>query len=450
MAPRSRRLSDLLFVAAFGLYLLGGLVVLGQGLLAVAAAYSSSLHDSLHVIGLGTGTVARVALRAADAAHAVPSIGQIVADYLFSLVHLVLAAILIRLRPKDWTARLLATALVGVAGVFNLTAQAVLEELPFTTFEEVAHLVSQIVAGLAYLYALLLFPDGRAVPRWRRSAVIPLYLTASLGAIFLTFRLEGEARPATLLLYFGLLVPAAGVLAQIYRIQHPTDATSHAQARLLLWALLPPVGFGLIAFVLGLTPTQEVLAGRDLAEPPVALYRSFQPVFAIITLGLFAGILRYRLWDIERLLNRTTVYAIVTGVLGGIYFGFVVLAQLLLGAVAASPLIDSKAAVAITTLIFVSAFRPLRARVQDFVDRRFNRSHYDAQITVEGFTENLRHEVDLQGIVGRLREVVDQVIEPDRLSIWLSAVPVGSAAAKAHATHSTEQRIPDQLGLMAR
>jgi hypothetical protein len=438
MADRPRRPIDLLFVGAFALYVLGGVIVLTQGLLAVAASYSPELHEFLHVQGLGTGPIARVALRAADASHVVPSIGQIVADYLFSFVHLILAAILIRLRPRDWTARLLATALVGVAGVFNLTAQAVLEQLPFTTFEVVAHLASQIVAGLAYLYALLLFPDGRAVPRWRAAAVIPLYLTASLGAVFLTFRLEGEARPATLLLYFGLLVPAAGMMAQIYRILHPTDPTSHAQARLLFWALLPPVIFGLVAFVLGLTPTQEVLAGRDLAEPPVALYRSFQPVFAIITLGLFAGILRYRLWDIERVLNRTTVYAIVTGVLGGIYFGFVVLAQLVLGAVAASPLIDSKAAVAITTLIFVSAFRPLRARVQSFVDRRFNRSHYDAQITVEGFTEHLRHEVDLHGIVGRLREVVDQVIEPDRMSIWLSEVPVRPRAFAPQALFATE------------
>jgi hypothetical protein len=235
--------------------------------------------------------------------------------------------------------------------------------------------------------------------------------------------LEGPARPATLLLFFGLLVPAAGAAAQAYRIVKTDDATGQAQARLLFWALLPSVGFGIVFLVLhGLSPAVNVLAGRNIPEPPVALYRTFQPAFALIPLALFAGILRYRLWDIERLLNRTTVYAIVTGLLGGLYAVFVVVAQLLLGTVAASPLIDSKPAVAITTLLFVSAFRPLRERVQKFVDRRFNRSRYDAQVTMERFAEDLRHAVDLNDIVGRLDDVLTEVIEPRHVSIWLGEV----------------------------
>ncbi|MCA1735347.1 MAG: hypothetical protein LC739_04320 [Actinobacteria bacterium] len=416
--------ADLVFVIGLALYAFGCLLILGQGLLAVAASASAELHESLHVQGLGTGFLDRVALRAADASHSVPSVPQIIGDYVFSLVHLGLAAILLRLRPRDWTARLLATALVGAAGVFNLTSQAVLEQLPFTGFEDLAQVAAHVVAGLSYLYALLLFPDGRPVPRWRRPALISLYLTATLGAIFLSIRLEGPARPATLLLFFGLLVPAAGVAAQVYRILNSGSVTGQAQARLLLWVLLPSVGFGVIFLVLhGLSPATNVLAGRDLAEPPLALYRSFQPAFAIIPLGLFAGILRYRLWDIERLLNRTTVYAIATGFLGGLYVAFVVVAQLVLGTVAASPLIDSKAAVAVTTLLFVSAFRPVRDRVQTVIDRRFNRSRYDAQVTVERFTEGLRDEVDLQGIVGRLNNVLNQVIEPRHVSVWLNDVP---------------------------
>jgi hypothetical protein len=425
--PGRLRGADLAFVVGFGLYALGGLFVLGQGLLAVAASSSASLHESLHIQGLGPGVLDRVALRAADASHSVPSVPQIVADYLFSLVHLGLAVILLWLRPRDWTARLLATALVGAAGVFNLTSQAVLEELAFTPLEGWGQVVAQVVAGLAYLYALLLFPDGRPVPRWRLPALISLYLTATVGAIFLSIRLEGPARPATLLLFFGLVVPTAGVAAQAYRILNPVNVTGQAQARLLFWVLLPSVGFGIVFLVQhGLSPATNVLAGRNLAEPPVALYRLFQPAFAIIPLGLFAGILRYRLWDIERLLNRTTVYAIATGLLAGLYAGFVVVAQLVLGTVAASPLIDSKAAVAVTTLLFVSAFRPVRDRVQTFIDRRFNRSRYDAQVTVERFTQGLRDEVDLQGIVGRLNNVLHHVIEPRYVAVWLSDVPIRS------------------------
>jgi hypothetical protein len=425
MADSERRLrgADLAFLIGFSLYALGGLLVLGQGLLAVAASASAGLHESLHILGLGSGIFDRVALRVADAAHSVPSVPQIVADYLFSTFQLGLAAVLLKLRPRDWTARLLATALVGVAGVFNLTSQAVFEQLPYTTLETLAQVTTHVLAGLAYVYALLLFPDGRPVPRWRPAAVIPLYLTATVGAVFLSIRLEGPARPATLLLFFGLLVPAAGAAAQAYRIVKTDDATGQAQARLLFWALLPSVGFGIVFLVLhGLSPAVNVLAGRNIPEPPVALYRTFQPAFALIPLALFAGILRYRLWDIERLLNRTTVYAIVTGLLGGLYAVFVVVAQLLLGTVAASPLIDSKPAVAITTLLFVSAFRPLRERVQKFVDRRFNRSRYDAQVTMERFAEDLRHAVDLNDIVGRLDDVLTEVIEPRHVSIWLGEV----------------------------
>jgi hypothetical protein len=425
MADSGRRLrgADLAFLIGFGLYVLGGLLVLGQGLLAVAASASAGLHESLHVQGLGSGIFDRAALRAADASHSVPSTPQIVADYLFSAVQLGLAAVLLKLRPRDWTARLLATALVGVAGVFNLTSQGAFEQLPYTPLETLAQVAAHVLAGLAYVYALLLFPDGRPVPRWRPAAVIPLYLTATVGAVILSIRLEGPARPATLLLFFGLLVPAAGAAAQAYRIVKTEDATGQAQARLLFWALLPSVGFGIVFLVLhGLSPAANVLAGRNIPEPPVALYRTFQPAFALIPLALFAGILRYRLWDIERLLNRTTVYAIVTGLLGGLYAVFVVVAQLLLGTVAASPLIDSKPAVAVTTLLFVSAFRPLREQVQKFVDRRFNRSRYDAQVTMERFAEDLRHAVDLNDIVGRLDDVLTEVIQPRHVSVWLCEV----------------------------
>lgn len=422
MAESERRLkgADLAFLIGFGLYVVGGLSVLGQGVLALAASASAELHEILHVEGLGSGAVARVALRAADAAHSLPSGPQIAADYLFSAVHFALAAVLLRLRPRDWTARLLATALVGAAGVFNLTSQGVLEQLRYTPVETWSQVAAHVLAGLAYVYALVLFPDGRPVPRWRPAALIPLYLTATVGAVFLSIRLEGPARPATLLLFFGLLVPAAGAAAQAYRIVNTDDATGQAQARLLFWALLPSVGFGIVFLVLhGLSPATNVLAGRHIAEPPIALYRTFQPAFALIPLALFAGMLRYRLWDIELLLNRTTVYAIATGLLGGMYAVFVVVAQLLLGAVAASPLIDSKPAVAITTFLFVAAFRPLRDQVQKFVNRRFNRSRYDAQVTLERFAENLREAVDLKDVMGRLDDALANVFQPRHASVWV-------------------------------
>jgi hypothetical protein len=428
--PVRRRSPDLLFALALGLFVLGAVCVLGQGLLAVAASVSPGLHDALHLAALSGGGFARIAQRAADAAHAVPSMGQIVLDFAFSLVHLGLAGFLLWLRPRDWCARLLAVALVGAAGVFNLTAQATFEYLPMTAGETLGQVVSHALTGLAYLYALLLFPDSRPVPRWRPLALVPLYVLAAVAALGLAMHAEGPERPATLLLFFGLGVPAVGAAAQWYRIHHTADATGQAQARLVFWALLPSVAFG-VAFLAthGLAPPTTALAGRHLPDPPVALYRSFQPAFALIPFALIAGLLRYRLWGIERVVNRTVVYATATGLLGGIYLAFVVTVQQVLGTVAATPLIESRLAVAATTLLLVSIFRPVRDRVQRFVDRRFHRRRYDAQLTVERFARSLRDQVDREHITSELEAVLTEVLEPREATLWFCEPTVPAPAA---------------------
>lgn len=413
---------DVLFAVAFALYAAGAVFLLAQGLLAVTASMSGGVHEWLHVEALTTGRFARVAQRAADGAHDVPPGSQVVLDHLLSLLNLAFAALLLWLRPRDWTARLMTVALVGAAGVFNLTAQASLEQAPLTSLEALAQAGAHVVAGLAYLYALLLFPDGRPVPVWPRARVVALYLPVTVAAVLLSVAVDGPARPATLLLFFGLIVPAAGALAQAYRIRRGGGPTGEAQARLLLWALVPSVTIGLAYVAIsGLPEGTAAFAGRHVPDPPTLLYRVFQPVFALIPIALLAGMLRYRLWDIERLLNRTLVYGAVTGVLGAAYGSFVVLAELLLGRVAASPLIDSKPAVAVTTLLFALGVRPLRDRVQRFVDRRFNRRRYDAIITVEQFRNCLRDEVDVGSIAAQLEAAVDRVIQPAHLSVWVCA-----------------------------
>lgn len=410
----------MLFGLLFLAYAAGAIFLLGQGLLAVGASLSPELHEWLHTEALATGGRARLAQRAADGAHAVPAPSQIVLDYLLSALNLAFAAILLWVRPRDWTARLLAVALVGAAGVFNLTAQATLEQLPLTAFEGLAQAGAHVVAGLAYVYALLLFPDGRPVPYWSRSRILALYLPVTVVAVLLSVAVDGPARPATLLLFFGLIVPTAAALAQAYRIRKGGVATHEAQARLLLWALVPSVCLGLAYVAIsGLPEGTAAFAGRHVPDPPTLLYRVFQPVFALIPIALFVGMLRYRLWDMERLLNRTLVYGAVTGLLGATYGIFVVLARVLLGSVAASPLIDSKLAVAVTTLLFAMAVRPLRDRVQRFVDRRFNRRRYDAMVTVERFRGTVRNQVDVASIGAQLESTVASVIQPAHLSLWL-------------------------------
>jgi hypothetical protein len=125
------------------------------------------------------------------------------------------------------------------------------------------------------------------------------------------------------------------------------------------------------------------------------------------------AILKYRLYDIDRIISRTLAYAIVTGLLVGLYAGLVLLATGVLG-------FHSTVAVAAATLAAAAVFNPLRVRVQRMVDRRFNRARYDADQTVAAFAARLKDAVDLDSIRNDLAGVIDQALEPSHISVWVS------------------------------
>jgi hypothetical protein len=209
----------------------------------------------------------------------------------------------------------------------------------------------------------------------------------------------------------------AGAAAQAYRFRRAETATEHTQARLLFWALVPALGVGIWFLVtqgFG-TLTEPVLAGRHLPEQPVTLFRIFQPVFLLVPLALFLGLMRYRLWDIDRVVNRTLVYGLATGVVGGLALGFVVLLQRAL-----SPFTQgSGVAIALSTLIGYAAFSPVRRRIQAFIDRRFYRQRYNAQRTVDDFSSRLRDELDLEALAFELRGVVARTMQPSHLTLLI-------------------------------
>jgi hypothetical protein len=135
--------------------------------------------------------------------------------------------------------------------------------------------------------------------------------------------------------------------------------------------------------------------------------------FAALPLGIGMGILKYRLYDIDRIISRTLAYAIVTGLLVGVYAGLVLLTTQVFR-------VHTPVAVAASTLAAAALFSPLRRRVQRAVDRRFNRARYDADQTVAAFAARLKDAIDLDSVEADLAGVVQQALEPAHVSVWIS------------------------------
>ena len=134
--------------------------------------------------------------------------------------------------------------------------------------------------------------------------------------------------------------------------------------------------------------------------------------------------LRYRLYEIDRLINRTLVYGLLTALLGLVYAGAVLALGQLFGGVERDP---PSWVVAAATLTVAALFQPARRRIQQAVDRRFNRRRYDMAKTIERFSARLRDEVDLDTLSAEVLAVLDQTVEPTRVSLWLRPSPHGSS-----------------------
>jgi hypothetical protein len=157
------------------------------------------------------------------------------------------------------------------------------------------------------------------------------------------------------------------------------------------------------------------------SSPLPASAKALNPILGMIAVyGIAAAIgiavLRYRLYAIDRIVNRTLVYGLLTALLAGIYAGAVLVLGQLFGRVGGD---TSSWVVAGATLAVAALFQPARHRIQAAVDRRFNRRHYNAAKTIEGFAAQLREEVDLDTLSAELLAVVDHTMQPTQTWLWL-------------------------------
>jgi hypothetical protein len=201
----------------------------------------------------------------------------------------------------------------------------------------------------------------------------------------------------------GLALHIASLLAALLCVVLRLRASQGVERQQMRW-----VAAGAAVAVVGLTIPLGRYRGPWL-DPLVVL---------CVPAAVAVAVLRYRLWDLDRLVSRTVTYAVVTGLLGLPY----------LAIVAATPRLvqgSGSLAVAAATLAAAAAFSPLRRRVQELVDRRFNRRRYDAARTLDAFAVRLRDQVDLDALQGELLAVVDQTMQPAKASLWLRQ-PAGS------------------------
>ena len=143
---------------------------------------------------------------------------------------------------------------------------------------------------------------------------------------------------------------------------------------------------------------------------------------ALVPVAIGVAIFRYRLYNIDRIISRTVSYGVVTGILALVFVGTILISQTIL----ASFFSGNSVAVAASTLVVAALFQPLRRRVQRVVDRRFNRSRYDAERTVAAFGARLRDEVDLANIYSEVRQVVAATVQPVTVGVWIRQTDAGS------------------------
>jgi hypothetical protein len=275
----------------------------------------------------------------------------------------------------------------------------------------VALLANAIMVGFLYL-----LPNGRFSPKW---AYVPLASTILFMSVLLLenndiINISAQASSLLQTTTFSLVLFGGGL--QVYRYLRDSNLVERQQTK---WIV-----FGILSYVLSVM-VWVLIFGGPLAIPagkPRLLANLggwfFMNLFLLLILpaAITIAILRYKLWNIDLIIRKTLVYALLSGMLALVYIGTVILLQSVFDSFNSQ---QSPFVIVISTLVIAALFAPLRRRVQAFIDRRFYRQKYDAQQVLAHFAQIARHEVSLDTLTTELSYVVQETMQPERISIWL-------------------------------
>ena len=312
---------------------------------------------------------------------------------------------------------------IGFLG-FNLPAQSP------PLFQTLAQIITYGLMWPAMLVFFFTFPTGRFTPRWTLAAFVPFFAVTMLSSLPITAPLvPGVAVILTSLLPIGV---------QIYRYVRIYDAVEQQQTKWFVFGLSVVFFLVIIQGIL-----QAVAPGSNAAHAGYQLFNGpfWLLIWTILLLSVSIPILRYRLWDIDVIINRTLVYGSLTVLLVALYVGLILALQALVRAVTGS-FSQQPLAIVASTLVIAALFQPLRRRLQNIIDRRFYRRKYDAAKVVAAFSATLRTEVDVDTLREHLTAVVQETMQPSHVSLWVRPLP-RTATLSLHASKPS----PEEAGV---
>jgi hypothetical protein len=323
-------------------------------------------------------------------------------------VCLAVSAVIVLRRPEDRMALIVALMLVTLGPLSmseSMAASPSLWQVPNQYLSDLC------VALLLLVFAL--FPTGRFVPTWMLWPVVVMTLTSISPDAFATLKI----RAVNLGFVVFLVEAALLVVVQLYRYRRMSSPLQQQQTKWVVFGFAVLMTCWVIVFVPSLLFPVLAQPGSLYLPMVIALQGLTLP---LIPLSFGVAMLRYRLWDIDALINRALVYGPLTLTLTGVYGGLVIGLQALLRGLIRE---DNTLAIVLSTLTIVVLVQPLRRRLQAFIDRRFFRRKYDAAKTVAAFSATLRQEMDLDQLRVQVLAVVQETLQPAHASLWLPPSP---------------------------
>ena len=331
-------------------------------------------------------------------------------DVIASLVFLAVGAVIFWRKSDEWIGLFVSLVLV-IFGSFGISDSLAGTFITGQTPGAVKLLYLLLIFQWPALGALLLtFPTGRFVPRW--SWIVLLFWLLQDG--FFSFGNIGNW-PLVLIAADFLLLLGSTAGVQVYRYLRVYNPVQRQQTKWLVYAFSVIVVLEVLHLAIG-----GLVPAFNQPDSPYRLTRATMTIifFLLIPLSIGIAILRYRLWDIDVIINRTLVYGTLTAMLALVYAGLVIALQSLLHRLTAQAA-ENPLAIVASTLAIAALFNPLRRRIQAFIDRRFYRRKYDAARTLEAFSATMRNEVDLNRLSEQLVAVVQETMQPTFVSLWL-------------------------------